>query len=151
MIKYALECLPSVKKDIQPLIEEHWELVALNKGTIKLNPDWEQYASLDATGVLKIFTARDNGVLVGYFFLTVSQSMHYKDHLFAVCDVIFVTPRARKGATGYKLLKYAENWCIENGVSLLNINTKVHIPFDNLLEKSGFNLIERLYSKYLGE
>lgn len=150
-MQYALECLPSVKKDILPLIEEHWELVALNKGSIKLNPDWEQYAALDASGILKMFTARDNGKLVGYFVLLVNNSLHYKDHVFAVCDIIFVTPEARKGATGYKLLKYAENWCKDNNVSLLNINTKVHIPFDSLLEKTGFKLIERLYSKYLGK
>jgi len=150
-MEYALECLPSVKKDILPLIEEHWELIALNKGSIKLNPDWEQYAALDASGIMKMFTARDNGELVGYFILLVNNSLHYKDHVFAVCDIIFVTPEARKGATGYKLLKYAENWCVENNVSLLNINTKVHMPFDSLLEKTGFNLIERLYSKYLGK
>jgi len=150
-MKYALECLPSIKQDILPLIEEHWELVALNKGAIKLNPDWKQYAALDASGILKIFTARDNGVLVGYFILVVNNSLHYKDHIFAVCDIIFVTPEARKGATGYKLLKYAENWCIENNVSLLNINTKVHLPFDKLLVKTGFNFIERIYSKYIGK
>ena len=115
-MKYALECLPSVKKDILPLIEEHWELVALNKGSIKLNPDWEQYAALDSSGILKIFTARDNNKLVGYFILLVNNSLHYKDHVFAVCDIIFVTPEARKGATGYKLLKYAENWCVDNNV-----------------------------------
>jgi GNAT superfamily N-acetyltransferase len=150
-MEYALECFPSVKKDILPLIEEHWELVALNKGSIKLNPDWEQYAALDSSGILKIFTARDNKKLVGYFILLVNNSLHYKDHVFAVCDIIFVTPEARKGATGYKLLKYAENWCVDNNVSLLNINTKVHMPFDSLLEKTGFKLIERIYSKYLGE
>ncbi len=150
-MKYALECLPSVKKDILPLIKEHWELIALNKGSIKLNPDWEQYAALDASGIMKVFTARDNGALVGYFILLVNNSLHYKDHVFAVCDIIFVTPEARKGATGYKLLKYAENWCKKNNVSLLNINTKVHMPFDSLLEKTGYNLIERLYSKYLGK
>lgn len=150
-MKYALECLGSVKQEIQPLIEEHWELVALNKGSIKLNPDWKQYALLDAQGVLKIFTARDNGSLVGYFILLVNNSLHYKDHIFAVCDIIFVTPSARAGATGYNLLKYAENWCVENNVSLMNINTKVHIPFDKLLERTGFTLIERIYSKYIGK
>lgn len=150
-MNYQLECLASVKDDIIPLIEQHWELVALNKDKIKLNPDWEQYALLDAAGIFKAFTARNNGVLVGYFILLVSQSLHYKDHIFATCDIIFVAPEARKGATGYKLLKYAENWCKENNVSLLNVNTKVHIPFDALLEKTGFNLTERLYSKYLGK
>jgi GNAT superfamily N-acetyltransferase len=151
MVAFALECLANVKEDIKPLIQEHWELVALNQGKIKLNPDWEEYARLDAAGVLKIFTARSDSELVGYFIVTVSRSVHYQDHLFAICDIIFVKPDKRCGATGYKLIKYAERWCAENKVSLLNINTKVHVPFDRLMEGMNFNLIERVYSKYTGE
>ena len=146
-MKLAHECLASVKEDIKPLLEEHWELVALNQGKIKLNPNWEEYARLDAAGVLRVFTAREDGELVGYCVLVVSRSMHYKDHVFANNDVTFVLPDNRAGATGYQLLKYAEDHCAENGISLMNVNTKVHIPFDSLLVGMGFNLIERIYSK----
>ena len=52
-MKIAHECLASVKEDIKPLIEKHWELVALNQGKIKLNPNWEEYARLDAAGILR--------------------------------------------------------------------------------------------------
>jgi|TARA_R110000744_G_scaffold239681_1_gene357071 GNAT superfamily N-acetyltransferase len=151
MIKIAYECLANVKEDIKPLIEKHWEMVALNQGTIKLNPNWKEYARLDANGVLRAFTARKDGQLVGYCVLTVSQSIHYSDHVFANNDVTFVLPEHREGATGYKLLKFAEDHCKDNGISLLNINTKVHIPFDNLLIGMGFDLIERIYSKFLGK
>jgi GNAT superfamily N-acetyltransferase len=147
MINIAHECLANVKEEIKPLLEKHWELVALNKGTIKLNPDWNEYARLDAAGVLRIFTARSQGELVGYCVLLVSKSIHYSDHVFAVNDVTFVLPEHREGATGYKLIKYAEEHCEENNVSLLNINTKVHIPFDSLLTRMSFDLIERIYSK----
>ena len=75
-MKLAHECLASVKEDIKPLLEEHWELVALNQGKIKLNPNWEEYARLDAAGVLRVFTAREDGELVGYCVLVVSRSMH---------------------------------------------------------------------------
>ena len=146
-MKIAHESLASVKEDIKPLIEKHWELVALNQGKIKLNPNWEEYARLDAAGVLRVFTAREDGELVGYCVLVVSRSMHYKDHIFANNDVTFVLPDNRAGATGYQLLKYAEDHCAENGISLMNVNTKVHIPFDTLLVGMGFNLIERIYSK----
>ena len=146
-MKIAHECLASVKEDIKPLIEKHWELVALNQGTIKLNPNWEEYARLDAAGVLRVFTAREDSELVGYCVLVVSRSMHYKDHVFANNDVTFVLPDNRAGATGYQLLKYAEDHCAENDISLMNVNTKVHIPFDSLLVGMGFNLIERIYSK----
>jgi len=146
-MKITHECLASVKEDIKPLIKKHWKLVALNQGAIKLNPDWEQYAKLDAAGILRVFTARESGELVGYCVLVVSRSMHYKDHIFANNDVTFVLPDHRAGATGYQLLKYAEDHCAENDISLLNVNTKVHIPFDNLLLGMGFTLIERIYSK----
>ena len=148
-LKIAHESMANVRHEIEPLLEEHWELVALNKGTIKLNPNWEQYAKLDTQGMLRIFTARDRGQLVGYCVLVVSQSLHYQDHIFANNDVTFVLPDHRAGATGYHLIKYAEDYCRNNGVSLFNINTKVHIPFDNLLVGMGFNLIERIYSKFL--
>jgi len=151
MITVQLESMTNVKKDIKPLLNEHWELVALNQGKIKLNPDYEEYARLDAAGVLKCFTARNNGALVGYFILLISKSIHYSDHLFAVNDVIFVKPDSRAGATGYKLIKYAEDYCEKMGVSVLTLNTKVHLPFDKLMVHMGFNLIERIYSKYLGK
>lgn len=147
MIEIQLECLANVKEEIKPLLEEHWELVALNKGKIKLNPNWKEYARLDAAGVLRIFTARDEGQLVGYFVLFISQSVHYQDHLFATNDVIFVLPDKRAGATGYKLVKYAEDYCRDSGVSLMTINTKVHLPFDSLMVGMGFDLIERIYAK----
>ena len=153
MVEYAMiyqrECLSSVKEDMKPLLEKHWEAVALNQGKIKLNPDWERYAELDASNVLRIFTARKDGKLVGYCVVLVSTSLHYKDHKFAINDVVFVLPEYRSGATGYHLIKTVEDHCLEDGVSLLNINTKVHVPFDNLMIGMGLDLIERVYSKYL--
>ena len=143
----AHECLASVQEDIKPLIKEHWEIVAVNQGKILLNPHWEEYAKLDAAGKLRVFTCRKDGQLVGYCVLTIGQSLHYKDHIFANNDVTFVLPEHRSGATGYYLLKFAEDYCLKNNISLMNINTKVHVPFDVLLISMGFDLIERVYSK----
>ena len=56
-------------------------------------------------------------------------------------------PDKRAGATGYKLVKYAEDYCKDSGVSLMTINTKVHLPFDSLMVGMGFDLIERIYAK----
>ena len=62
----AHECLANVKQDILPLLEKHWLETEPNQETILLNPDWEQYALLDLAGILHIFTARNEGILVGY-------------------------------------------------------------------------------------
>jgi GNAT superfamily N-acetyltransferase len=149
-LTYQQEFLTRVKVECQSLIELHWEDIAINKDTIKLNPDWEAYHTLEDLGKLKIFTARSCGELVGYFVVVSNRSIHYKDHICATNDVIYLHKDHRKGFAGIRLIKFAEKCLREDGVSVLTINTKVHQPFDKVLDRLGFNLIERVYSKYLG-
>ena len=93
----------------------------------------------------------DNQELVGYFCVVATKSLHYKDHIFATCDIIYVKQDKRAGMTGYKLIEFAEQDLKKLGVSLLAINTKIHAPFDKLLNRMDYNLTERLYTKYIGE
>lgn len=141
----------TARPDAQKLLEAHWEEIALNKTKIALNPDWEAYEALETAGKLKIFTARDDDKMIGYFVVIVGINLHYKDHVFAVNDILYLDQQYRKGRTGLKLIKFAEQCLRDDGVSVLNINTKVHKPFDSLMEYLGFNLIERVYSKYIGD
>ncbi len=149
-MKLQEESYLEVCEDIKPLIKMHWEQIALNKDKIILNPDWDEYQRLYNSGNLKIYTARKKHELVGYFIVAVAKNIHYKDHLFANCDIIYVKPDSRAGMTGYKLITFAENELKNLGVSVLNINTKIHTPFDKLLVRMHFGLIERLYSKFIG-
>ena len=149
MITYQQESLVTVKADIIPLLEKHWEEVALNKEKIKLNPDWDAYANLEDAGVLKIFTSREDGKLVGYFVVFVKSHIHYKDHLFCYNDVIFVDEEYRKGFTSPRLIKFAEKCLKADGVEVMIVNTKRHKPFDSLLVWLGYKHIENLYSKVL--
>jgi hypothetical protein len=149
MITYKQEFLVQAQDDAKDLIKLHWEEIALHKDSIKLNPDWEAYSSLEVAGKLKIFTAREGSKLVGYFVVIVGNNIHYKDHLFAANDIIYLHKDHRKGYAGIRLIKFAEKALKEDGISVLTINTKVHQPFDKVLEWLGFNLTERVYSKYL--
>lgn len=146
---FALENIANVRREIEPLLEQHYKEIALNKDIIKLNPDWRAYAQLDAINGLRIYTARKDGKLMGYFVVIVSRSLHYKDHLFANNDVIFLTKTARKGLTGMKLVKYAIESLKAEGVTKLHINTKMHQPFDPIMERLGFEEIETVFSKVL--
>jgi len=149
MITYQQESLVTTKEDARPLLEKHWEEIALNKDTIKLNPDWDAYADLEDAGILKIFTARSDGNLIGYFVVFVRSHIHYKDNLFAYNDILYLDRDYRKGFTGAKLMKFAEKCLKEDGVSVLVVNTKRHKPFDVLLSWLGYKHIENIYSKVL--
>lgn len=151
MIVYQQEFLSTARPDAQELLKDHWEEIALNKEKIALNPDWEAYEKLEDDGKLKVFTARDNNKLIGYFVVIVGVNPHYKDHLFAINDIIYLDKDYRKGFTGIKIIKFAEKCLKEDGVSVLSINTKVHKPFDRVMVYLGFRPIERVYSKYIGD
>ena len=149
MIEFKLENLANVKREAEPLLQQHWEEIALNKDIIKLNPDWKAYGELDRVNALRVFTARKDGKLVGYFVVIVSKALHYADHLFANNDIIFLTKPARKGLTGVKLIRFAIDSLKAEGITKLHINTKAHQPFDPILERLGFEEIERVYSLVL--
>ena len=148
-ITYQQEFLDTVEKDIKPLLQDHWEEVAVNKSVIKMNPDWDAYHNLEDNGALKIFTARSDEDLIGYFVVLLRNHIHYKDHIFAANDVLFLKQEYRKGLTGANLMKFAEKCLKEDGVSVLVVNTKRHRPFDGLLEWLGYSHVENVYSKYL--
>ena len=150
-ITIAVESLEAVVEESRPLLQDHWEEIALNKDKIKLEPDWPVYFALASEGRLGLYTARDEGKLVGYFVVTVSQHPHYAKNIFAENDVVFLKKEYRKTGVGAMMIRFAEQDLRKKGVSVLSINTKVHQPFDSLMEALDFSLIERKYSKYIGD
>jgi len=148
---YQQEFIDDVFEDCQHLIEQHWEEIALNKEKIKLNPNWDAYRQLEGIGAFRIFTARDDGKLVGYFAVFVEPNLHYRDHLFARNDVIFLQKEYRKGFCGIRLIKFAERCLKDDGVSVLMINTKTHKDFSPVLERLHFKKTETIHTKYIGE
>jgi GNAT superfamily N-acetyltransferase len=146
---FKQEFLATCFEEAGELFELHYREIALNQDAIKLNPDIEQYEEAERIGALKIFTARDEGKIVGYFAVLVTRSLHYADHIYANNDVIFLHPEYRKGFTASKLIKFALDCLAQDGISMVFINTKLHRPFDILLRRMGFDHVENVYAKRL--
>jgi hypothetical protein len=141
-MEFAHEAFSNVKDEIKPLLEAHWEEIALHKGEIKLEPNWNAYAEMASNGVLRIYTARKSGKLVGYFVVFVMPSLHYRRFMFANNDILFLTKTERKGMTGVKLLKFAVEELTKENVKLININVKKKQDFGPILERLGFEHVE---------
>jgi len=150
MILYHVERMRDIHEELKPLIENHWKEVALNQGTINLNVNWDAFFQMDDDGRLHCSTAREGDKLVGYFVNIIVPHLHYADHLFSHNDAIYVDPSYRKGFTAWRLIKFAEEQLTIAGVSVMMINTKMHKPFDRLLQRLNFVGTETIYSKRLG-
>jgi len=151
MITYQEEKLEACLEEMKPLLEEHWEEIALHKEYVKLNPDYDKYLLLDSLDLLHVLTARESGVLIGYFISFIQPHMHYKQCKVAANDILFVSKKYRKGSVGYKLFKKAEQSLKELGVDIIIIAAKVKNDFKPLMDKLGFERFEYNYSKYIGE
>ena len=150
MINYQEETYSQVIDEIKPLLEDHWEEIALNKEVIKLNPNYEMYEKLCNAGVMKIITARNDGKLIGYCICIIAYNLHYKDSLTATNDIFFISKDYRKGSTGVKLFIKNEEILKSYGVQRLIMNTKVHQDVGAIFERLGYKQTERVFGKLIG-
>jgi GNAT superfamily N-acetyltransferase len=108
MIAYARETLFDVVEEVDGLLRLHYEELTLNRDRIALQPRWASYRALEAAGNFVLFTAREDGQLIGYSAFFIDQHMHYVGLTLATNDVLFLHPDYRTGRTGVRLIRFCE-------------------------------------------
>lgn len=137
-----------VFEEMIPLLEAHFHEIAHFKD-IPFNPDRELYEAMEEQGCLRVFTARNDGVLIGYAVYVVRHNGHYKSSLQAVQDVLFLLPEYRKARLGAELISVCDNVLRAEGVQVVYQHVKLAHNFGPLLEKLGYEVIEHIYGKRL--
>ena len=148
MITLQQETLYDVVDEVEPLLRLHYDELTLNKEHIKLDPMWERYALLESSDSLVIYTARDNGQLVGYSAFFVTQHMHYAALTIVANDVLFLHPDHRTGRTGIRLIKFCESSLRERlGSFKLTWHAKYTNDLASILTRMGYAAEEVILSK----
>jgi GNAT superfamily N-acetyltransferase len=150
-IKYTVERFRDCIEEIKPLLDLHYDEVAMYQAKIELNPDYDRYLALDDAEMIHVVTAREGELLIGYFITFLVPHMHYQDHIYAVNDVVFIEERYRNAKVGMELFTFAEKELKGMGVSVLVIHMKTKLPFDELCLGLGYDYAERNYTKYIGD
>lgn len=151
MITYSVENWDDVKEEASESWEYHWEEVGQNKAKMKLNPDLEKLDYLNSMGKLHCVIVRDDGILIGYHASVIDNLIHYKHVLAAKCDLHWLHPDYRHGFTGIRLFKEVERSLKARGVQVMYDFTKTYLDKGKVLEFLGYKLIEKVYSKWIGE
>ena len=149
MIKFSESNVKELSSEIYPLLKEHYDEIARNKDAIELKPDWERYKSLENLGFLHCIAVRDEDKLIGYSVTMIAPSLHYKDHLFAVNDVLFISKEYRKARVGFRLFKFMKECFEKKKVSIVHFHVKVDHDFSDLLEFMGYKQIEKIFEMRL--
>ena len=150
MIVYARELSATVRDDILPLVKRHWEEVAPGLG--EADPPVDLYVRLTDMGVLRIFTARDNGALVGYALFWVKRDLHQRKLTSAILDALWVEPKYRRtrDLVAPSLLALVEEVLRKEGVDRIYAEGPVGATsFHSLLRKRAYTDLGRSHYKDL--
>ncbi len=152
-IKYAVEKWAHVLPDMEAILVQHWQEIALGHDKVPLDIARDRYQDLCDSGSLHIVTARDDGVLIGYHVAIVSGHLHYLSTLHAMTDVYYILPEYRVGRTGIRLFQFIEKEMRSLGVKKLYTGCKLHTAngrSGKLFEYLGYKPTETIYTKYIG-
>jgi GNAT superfamily N-acetyltransferase len=142
-MNYQRETMAQVLDEIKPLLVLHWEEITHFKD-VPLDPDYTAYARAEQAGKLRIFTVRDDGVLIGYgiFFI---GNLHYKSTPIATQDILFIHPKYR--GRGGRLIRYCDEQLQADGIRIVMHHIKVAHNWSALLERFGYEEVDRIYAR----
>lgn len=137
MVTYQTEAIYQVLPEILPLLHDnHAEAQGKTYGT-ELDPDWDQYRQMEKCGLLKIFTARDDGRLIGYDIFIVGPHRHAIGSRIAINDMTYVIPEYR-GFTAVMLIKKSDKALREMGCSGIARHAQCNTQVHELLGRIGY-------------
>ena len=150
MLNIGIEKIDDVRAEIQALIEAHWREIAVWQD-IPLAPNWDMYYQLEKSNSMVTYTVRDDAnTLVGYAVFFMRSHIHYKDHIWALNDIVWVHPDCRDGKIGKRLVEYWEKDLQSRGVHVVHVNVKVAHPALGLILKwSKYKMVESGHEKRL--
>lgn len=144
-MNFQLERPSEVLDEIKPLLEMHWHEIA-HYQDIPLDPDYDFYLT---SPIVRVFTARDEGTLVGYGVFFVGANKHYRSCKQAVQDILSVHPAYRGTTTGFRLIRYCDTQLKAEGCQVVYQHMKKAHQFGPLLERQGYELVDLIYGKRL--
>lgn len=143
------ETINQVWDELESITIEHYNKVSLLKDKISLEIDVDYYKQLESLGMLRIFTVRQDNILVGYASFFIVGSPRYKGRKVAQNDGIFIQEEARKGSLGIKFIKSITKE-LSNSNDIILYHVKDQFDFSPILKRMGFIKQDTVFS-YLVE
>jgi hypothetical protein len=147
-MRFQREEFSKFVEDAVPLFKEHHaEVGDYFPDDIPLDVNVEAFLSLDEKGMLRVFTVRDEGELVGYCVHHVSYHLHYKNSLQAAQDAIYISPSHRHW--GKRFIDWVDDKLRLEGVDAVYHYVSVNKDYSYTLKKLNYKKIESTYLRRL--
>lgn len=121
-----IERFAVIAHELPPLFLRHWQEIGTDHRSVPLDPDWERYMALDASGNLIVFTARIGQTLAGYIFNIVGPHLHYRSTPHAEIEMFWLDPVYRGGFFPVRWFRGNDTMLRELGVMRVHVAVKNH-------------------------
>lgn len=148
-LEFSVEVYSNAIEEMRLLYPAHWAELSHDRDTLPLDVNYAGYETLEAAGALLTVVARFEGQLAGYHLFILKAPITSQESRVAYGSLIYLKPRFRKGFNGIRFLRYAESACRNAGAKGVYVSSTTRRPFGKLLERMGFNEVERTFFKVL--
>lgn len=134
--------------EARPLFEAHYKEIS-HYQDIPLDINEAAYLQLEEAGILRCFTARYNGELVGYCVFMVKPNLRYKTSIQAVQDILYIDKSKRGALFGKRLLEFCHARLKAEGVQVVYQHSKIKSTVGQFFEALGYEPIDIIHGKRL--
>ena len=131
------------------MLKQHWEELANHKDIRPLDPDYQMYLAMNDMQIIRVFTVRSDGKLIGYSIWIVHNHLHYKTWLYAVSDIYWLDYEYRKTGISFEFFFKIEDWLKSLGVKSITVQDKLQYSHNNFFTRVGYTPIEKNYEKVI--
>lgn len=160
MITCQVEPFVPFLEEVKPLLQKHYEEIALNQDKVPLDPQYDIYLARAARDEILLVTVREAGALVGYFVGFVTPALHYRTCLTLQMDIFWLEPlvrahdsldRIEADMVAADLFTTVKKEAIRRGVKRPFFGSKSFKDAHVLFESMGMHETERYFSAWWGE
>lgn len=131
--------------ELDPLITSHW--VEVGDASRPPLVVWTLYRRAEGMNMIKVFTARDAGVLVGYGIFAIVPNIHHGGEIEAVQDVFFMSKKYRIGSSGIRFLRFCDEALKDLGVTGIRHQVTPANDWGNVLRYLGYEETQTCFER----
>ncbi len=139
----------SLISELEPLTLRNWNETGLFSD-IPLEMDWPRFLKSEELGILRLYTARQRGILVGYAAFFFTGTGHHRSFLLSQQDVLFIAPEHR--GFGMEFVAWCDKQLKRDGSRGTAHSVRVGHDFSPILARQGYVKTHEVWVKrYDGE
>lgn len=143
-LRVVHESLYKIADELPPLFIRYGKEL----GTAPTEPNWHELFRMQASGILRVVTARQNKVLAGFCFNSVGPHLMYRTTIHGITFAVWLDHAYRTGWTGVRLLVKNRDLLREWGVKRAYISEPFTggLKLDKVYKRIGYEPAEMNYA-----